>query len=180
MAEGKGTSQRPIMDAIKERKRRGIGRTLRRDHRLIAKQAGPMAEDSHRDPQRKPSKNLSGVGSAALFAETRAGLHDNIPADVRRPTSCQGDRSKVRQSRATRTIQPRCTDNSCRATHIFWDSDSFNFKVPWSPCGTQQTQPWRSVAQWVRTRRAFLTRRAYHQCWRVRVRFPSRTLDFLL
>ena len=30
------------------------------------------------------------------------------------------------------------------------------------------------------TRRAFLARRAYHQCWRVRVRFPSGTLDFLL
>ena len=38
----------------------------------------------------------------------------------------------------------------------------------------------RSVAQWVRTRSAFLAKRAYHQCWRVRVRFPSGMLDFLL
>ena len=30
------------------------------------------------------------------------------------------------------------------------------------------------------TRRALLARRAYQQCWKVRVQFPFRTLDFLL
>ena len=30
------------------------------------------------------------------------------------------------------------------------------------------------------TRRTLLARRAYHQCWGMRVQFPSGTLDFLL
>ena len=38
----------------------------------------------------------------------------------------------------------------------------------------------KSVAQWVRlTQRALLAKRAYHQCWRVRVRVQSGTLDLL-
>ena len=47
--------------------------------------------------------------------DTKAGLHDNVPADINTAT-------KVRQSRAT---QPRCTDvpdwviTSAVATHVF-------------------------------------------------------------
>ena len=61
--------------------------------------------------------------TGTLILGARAGLHDNVPADLLPMWQ------KVRQSRAT---QLRCTDVPDWATTYamqptFWDSDSFNF-----------------------------------------------------
>ena len=56
--------------------------------------------------------------------DTRAGLHDNVPANLLPKWQ------KVHQSRVT---QPRCADapdwvTTSAVQPTFWDSDSFNFK----------------------------------------------------
>ena len=52
----------------------------------------------------------------------------------------------------------------------------FRFHVLFTKQVGKSTSWLRSVAQWVR----LLAKGAYHQCWRVRARVPSGTLDFLL
>ena len=55
-----------------------------------------------------------------------------------------------------------------------WTAEGRNFSSMFS-----FSTAWRSVCISVdQTRRALLAKRAYHQCWRMRVRFPLRTLGF--